>query len=205
MSNIALFVRNKCCMRPVTDAKRKSRYIPSTNSFCKMRGSMNGDEFVYPAKRKVYHRKISKHTRVMVADKKATWNLCQTLCTATKRKVIAQQCCASIVQQDEKNSKSSQSSGQFEMYLPRKKRPPPPTNEWKMWPLRKSQHGTEAMARKKQRSYWGWPTFYGQVSKAPTNVMHLYDASRRSITPETHTLVLSTLNYIFFVLFLFFL
>ena len=70
-----------------------------------MRESMNGDEFVYPAKRKVYHREISKHTRAMVADKKATRNLCQTRFTATKRKVIAQQCCASIVQQDEKKFK----------------------------------------------------------------------------------------------------
>ena len=83
---------------------------------------MNGDEFVYPAKRKVYHREISKHTRAMVADKKATRNLCQTSFTATERKVIAQQCCASIVQKDEKNSKSSQSTRQFEMYLPREKK-----------------------------------------------------------------------------------
>ena len=66
---------------------------------------MNGDEFVYPAKKKVYHRGISKHTRAMVADKKATQTLCQTRFPATKSKVIAQQCCASIVQKDEKKLK----------------------------------------------------------------------------------------------------
>ena len=32
---------------------------------------MGGGEFVYPAKKVVYHRWISKHTRAMVADKKA--------------------------------------------------------------------------------------------------------------------------------------
>ena len=105
MSGIALCVQNKRWMRLVTDAKRRSQYIPSTNSYCKMRGSIKGDEFVYPAKKRVYHRWISKHTRAMVADKKATRNLCQTRFTATKRKKNAQQCCASIVQQDEKKFK----------------------------------------------------------------------------------------------------
>ena len=76
-------------MRFVTDAKRRSQYIPSTNSYCGMRERMDGGEFVYPAKKRVYHQWISRLIRVLVADKKAIRSLCQTHSTATE-KVIAQ-------------------------------------------------------------------------------------------------------------------
>ena len=71
ITSIALRVQIKRQVKLVTDAESRGHELTSTSMYCKMLESMDGTKFVYSAKKRVYHRWIYKHTRAMVAGKRA--------------------------------------------------------------------------------------------------------------------------------------